>query len=284
MLLISGATGRTGAELARLALARDVAVRALVRDAAKGAALERAGAQVAVGDFGDPAALARAFEGVERAFLMMANAANQFEMERAFIDAAKRAGVARVVKLSAVGVSPDTRVFLKRVHAQAEAHLAASGLDYTILRPGFYMQNLLHAAATIREMNKFFLPMGRGRVGAIDIRDVAEVVLMLLTEAGHAGQTYVITGPDSLSFADMASVFSEVLGRRIEYVDMPPEEYRPQLFKWEPSEWYVDAVMALFAGIARNDTPDVTDTFARLAGRPPRSFADFVRDHRAAFG
>ena len=200
------------------------------------------------------------------------------------IDAAKAAGVSQVVKLSAIDADAKSDARLKCFHGEAEAYNEASGLDYVNVQPGFYMQNMLHCAQTIAAENKFYLPMRKGIVGSIDARDVAEFVVHFLTVPTPANGTYVITGPQAHSFAQMAAELSTALDRTVEYVDVPPAEFRAQLLNWEPSEWYVDAVLELFGAIARSENPAITDTFEATVGRAPRSFATFIEDHLSAFG
>ncbi len=284
MILLTGATGTTGQAIVSLLSQRSIPARAMVRDPAKGEALRAAGMDVVVADLTDPASLVAAVEGVDRAFLLGANSETQAAQEANFIDAAKAAGVQRIVKLSAIDADANSGARLKRFHGEAEAHLESSGLDYAIVRPAFYMQNMLHSAQTITAENKFYLPMGAGVVGTIDVRDVAEIVTDCLTADKPDNATLLITGPQALSFTQMADEFSSALGRKVDYIDVPPEDFGAQLLKWEPNTWYVDAVLELFGAVARNENPEITDTFVTRLGKRPRSFATFINDHRATFG
>jgi uncharacterized protein YbjT (DUF2867 family) len=141
------------------------------------------------------------------------------------------------------------------------------------------MDNLLNCAQTIVRDNRFSLPLGSGKAGVVDIRDVAEVVLAALTQPGHENKTWVVTGPEILSFGEIAGIFSEVLGRPIAYVDIPPEVFREQLLKWGQSEWYVDAALQLFELNRQNKNARITGDFEAVTGRAPRSMRQFVQDH-----
>lgn len=283
MILLSGATGRTGRYLVDRLVAGNIPARVIVRGADEAAGLRERGFDVVQGDLRDDAALARAMAGVERAFLLMANVPEQFEIETRFVDAAVAAGVRRLVKMSAIGADPESPAVLKRCHGAVEAHLRRASLAHTIIRPNFFMDNLLNSAPEIAATNRFSLPMGRGRVGAIAIRDVADAVLAVLTGSGHDNRSYLITGPELLSFADMAAVFSEVLGRDIAYVDLAPEAFREQLIGFGVSPWYVDAMLQLFA-LTRDDHNAVTtDTFTQITGRQPVLLREFVREHAHRF-
>lgn len=283
MILISGATGRTGRHVVGALLARGIPARAIVRDPGKAAELERQGLEVVIGDLGDHALLTRAMRGIDRALLAMANAPGQMDIEKGFIDAAAAAGVERLVKLSAIGAEAHSPAVLKRYHGAAEEHLRRSGLAYTALQPNFYMDNLLGLAPGIARDSVLVLPMGPGRVGAIDARDVAEALVAELTRPGQDNRTFVITGPELLSFADIAAVLSAALGREIRYFDQPPDEFRRLMLGFGVPAWNVDAMLELFALIREDRNACVTDSFAAITGRPPRSLREFVRDHRERF-
>ncbi len=285
MILLTGATGTIGKEIVPLLALGSVPARAMVRDVSKAEPLRAAGLEVVVGNLDDPASVAAALRGVDRAFLLAANSQDQLTQEIGFIDAAKAAQVSQIVKLSAVGADANSTAPLKRFHALVEAHNAASGVNYANVQPGFYMQNMLYCAQTIAAENKFYLPMGKGAVGSIDARDVAEFVVELLTATAPESGTYVVTGSQTHSFAQIAQEFSTALGRRVEYVDMPPSaEFRAQLLNWGPNEWYADAVLELFAAISRSETAYITDTFETTLGYAPRSYATFIDDHLGVFG
>jgi len=283
MILLTGATGKTGAEIARVLTEQGMPLRALVRDAAKAAALETSGVELVVGDMADEASLGRALEGVERAALILANSEQQERLEKQFIDAAARAGTRHVVKLSSMEANPGVGTPIAALHFEVEHHLRESGMHWTMVRPNFFMQNLLASAGTIREQQKFFLPMGRARTGMSDIRDVAAVMAAALSGAGHEDRSYDVTGPELLSFHDVAARFSEALGTSISYVDMPLDAYRQMLARFVDSAWQLDAVCDLFAGIVAGGLEHITDTVSQVLGRAPISLAQFIQDHLEVF-
>ncbi len=284
MILLTGITGTCGRAILTVLGERQIPVRALVRDLDKVTDLSMPGLEIVQGDLEDESSIESALQGVDRAFLVMANSEQQLANEKRFIDVAKRREVSHLVKLSASGADVKSSALLKRVHGEAEEYLARSGMNYTHIRPNFFMQNILHCAASIVAEDRFYLPLGEGRTGIIDVADVADVVVTVLTESGHKGQTYYITGPEILSFYDLAEQMSEVLGRKITYVDLPAQEFRSQLLNWGSSDWYVNAVMALFELMAQDTAASVTDTCRELCGRAPRSFRSFVQQHRDIFG
>lgn len=282
MILLTGVTGKTGGETARQLLQKGAKLRAIVRDEAKAAELKAAGVELVTGDVADAEVVRRALDGVDRAFLTLPNGRNQVAMEKQFTDLAVAAGVKHLVKMSSMEAVPDAKSPIPQGHWAVEEHIRASGLPWTMIKPNFFMQNLLASAGSIKAQRKFFLPMGDGTTGMADVRDIAAVCAEVLTGDGHAGQSYEITGPEILSFQDVADRFSEVLGVKIEYAPMSIEQFRERMQGiLEP--WHLDAVSQLFREIDEIGLDHTTNTFRRLMGREPRALRQFIEDHRAAF-
>jgi len=284
MILVTGATGKCGSAAAKHLLKKGAVVRVLVRDEAKAMDLLQAGgADIVVGDITQQADMDRALAGCEKALLLLPNSEQQLELEKLFIDRAKAAGVKHVVKLSSMEAVADTTLPIPAIHWASEEYLRASGLSWTMIKPSFFMQNLLGNAATIKSMQKFFLPLGKGKTGMIDCRDIGVVIGEALTGAGHESKAYELTGPELLDFYQVAERFSQVLGSKIEYVDQPPEAFREQLGQFLPSAWHLNAVCELFGEIAKGGLGHTTDTVKQLLGREPIALEQFVRNHAAAF-
>jgi uncharacterized protein YbjT (DUF2867 family) len=285
MILITGATGTIGRELVDLVSASGMRVRAMTRQpqqaAARVHARDRASAIEWVhGDLSAPETLPRALAGVERALLLSPADPRQAELEEGFIAAAAAARVGHVVKISALGAAPDAGFPGGRLHARVERALERSGLAFTHLRPHGFMQNLLRSAAAIREQGKLFAPMGDARVSLIDARDVAAVAAVVLREGSrHAGKRYELTGPEALSFADVAAHLGTAAGRPVTYVDVPPEDARKAMLQRGTPEWLVDNVLALHACFRTGRWSAVEPTVRELTGRPARTFLDFTREH-----
>ncbi len=284
MILLTGSTGKTGSEVGRQLQAAGVPFRALVRNPAKAEALRAMGADVVVGDLADGEVLKRALDGVERALLIMPNGEEQLLLEQRFTDHAARAGAVHLVKLSSLESVPASTNPITRMHVASEQHIRESGMAWTMIRPTFFTQAFLVSAAAIREHGRISMPAGRGRIAPTDLRDVGAVILKVLTEPGHANQSYDLTGPELLSFADIAARFSALLGRTIQYVDQPVPEFRARLASIRLAPWRIDAVCKELESIAAGVIDHTTDTIARLLGRPPLSLDQFIRDHRAVFG
>jgi len=286
MILLTGVTGKTGGETARQLLAAGAKLRAIVRNEAKAADLKAAGVELVVGDVGDAETVKRALKGVAKAFLTLPNGRNQEAQEKQFTDLAVEAGVQHLVKMSSMEAVAHAETPIPRAHWGVEEHIRAagraSGLAWTMVKPNFFMQNLLSSAAGIKTNRRFSLPMGNGTTGMADIRDIAAVCAEVLTGKGHAGQSYEITGPEVLTFAQVAERFSKVLGVKIEYVPMPMDQFRTRMTGvLEP--WHLNAVCELFREIAEIGLDHTTGTFRKLMGREPRSVTQFIEDHVALF-
>lgn len=282
MILLTGVTGKTGGETAKQLLARGVRFRALVRNEAKAAALKAAGVDLVVGDIADAETVRRALDGVDIAFLTLPNGRHQQAQETQFTDIAVAAGLRHLVKMSSMEAVPHAKTPIPRGHWAVEEHIRASGLAWTMIKPNFFMQNLLTSAPMIRTQRRFSLPMGNGTTCMADVRDIAAVCVEVLTGNGHARKSYEITGPEVLTFHDVAKRFSEVLGEKVEYVPMPMEQFRERM-KNVLEPWHLDAVCELFREIAEIGLDHTTDTFRQLMGREPISLRQFIEDHRSLF-
>ena len=284
MILVSGATGTSGKEIVLQFANHGISVKALVRDMAKAAPFRGKCVHVEIGDLNKPATLEEAFKAVDRALLLPANNANQVEQERTFIDAAKRAGVQHIVKFSALGADdPKSRSRFVRWHAEAEDYLEASGVAWTHLRPCMFMQNLLGSATSIAGEDAFYAPLGDARVALVDVRDIAAVAVKTLTERGHEGKAYTITGPEALTYREVAAKLAAALGKPVRYVDVPPEQFKQSLLGAGMPEWSADALLEIFEHVVKPLGAEVTNVIAEVAKKAPITFDQFARDHAAAF-
>jgi uncharacterized protein YbjT (DUF2867 family) len=282
MILLTGVTGKTGGEAAKELLARGARLRALVRNEAKAQALKAAGVDLVVGDVADAGTVRRALDGIEKALLVLPNGQHQVAMEKQFTDLAVGAGLKHLVKMSSMEAVPHAKTPIPQGHWAVEQYIRASGLAWTIIKPNFFIQNLLTSAGSIKAQRRFSLPMGSGTTGMADVRDIGAVCAEVLTGKGHAGKSYEITGPEVLTFFDVADRFSDVLGAKVEYVPMPMDQFRERMTN-VLAPWHLDAVCELFREIAEIGLDHTTDTFRKLMGRDPISLRQFIRDNLALF-
>lgn len=281
MILVTGATGKVGSAAVRELRRRGVPVRALVRDPDRAQPLARLGAELAVGDFAEPATLDGAMAGVDT--LVLVGPGGPPEQELAAVAAAVRAGIGHVVKLTSEA-SPDSPIARQWWHAEVERGLAASGLPHTLLRSNAFMQNLLMLAPGIARTGGFASSAGSGRIGMVDARDVGAVAAEVAADpARHTGRTYRLSGPELVSYGDVAGVLSDVLGRPVTFRARSREGDRAEMIRagLPPKVAGMNALaVSLFAdGDAEWLSPDVPE----LLGRPARSIRQFTEDNAAAF-
>jgi len=284
MILITGGTGTVGKELVKLLARPEEPIRVMVRDRNKAASIAYPGANLIEGDFSRADTLDRALSGVHKAFLLAPPGERQPELESNFVAAAARSDLKHVVKLSALGAAADSPARLLRGHAETERRIAESGIPYTFLRPGPFMQNFLNFRDSIVHRGEFYAPMGHGRVSIVDVRDVAAVAAEVLEEYGHENKTYDVTGPESLSYADAAERLTHALGKPVTYVDVPPEAARDSMLQAGMSPWLVDALLELHAMWRVNAASEIAGTVHDVAKRDPITFAEFAHDYAPQFG
>lgn len=282
-VLITGATGRIGGELARLLAAGGFPLRVLARNPERARASLAAGVEVVRGEFGDPGSVAPALAGCERLFLLSPDHPRQAERECAIIDLAAAAGVRHIVKVSAYAAGLDPPVAYGVLHRQVERHLEHSGLAWTVLRPYVFMQNFLEFAGSIASKREFMAPFGKARIAFIDARDVARVAAAVLSNGGHESRCYELTGPAALSAAEAAEQLSAALGRSVRYRSVPGWLASIGMRLEGVSAWDVRMRGALFKMVRAGGESRVSTAVEQLSGSAPRSFREFVAEHARAF-
>lgn len=283
MILISGATGGIGGEICRLLRQADVPFRAMGRQQAQVDAFRASGIDAVLGDFDRPETLSGAMQGIDTLFLITPPTQRQFAQETAGIDAARQAGVRRIVKLSASDANIRSTVPWAQTHARIDHHLRASGIEWTILKPTAFMQNFLWFKDAIA---KGFLPQvaGNGSVSWVDTRDVARVASTVLSREGHVRATYFLTGPETFDMREAAQRLGAVAGRKVRYIDLPNPLFAALLRATGNSRWMTKGLVVQFADVvAGHHDIDPTFEIERLTGTPPHAFTAFVRDHQDQF-
>jgi len=275
-ILVVGATGHVGREVAKKLKAVGRKLRVMTRDPTRAAGRGIASDKVVTGDLRDPVSLAAAVAGVEKAYYATPDPEDNVAMLENFLAAAGSAGIGHVVRLSARSADINSKDDLARRHGLAEQALERSGLAWTHIRPSWFMQMMFEYAPG----GRMELPGGDGRIGWIDTRDIADMAVTALTEPGHEGKRYIISGPEALGYGDLARAMSEATGRDFAYVDMAPEDYRRQALARGDEAWYVDLVLQLYANIRAGRYAHLSDEFETVMGRPATTFAQFARDTR----
>lgn len=274
-ILVTTPSGKVGQELVKVLKERGVAVRLGAHSVEK-TRQAFPGLEVVPLDYGMPATLEAAVKGVDAVYLA---APGDFPSapEKALVDAAKKAGVKKVVKLAAMGIEGSDNPM-----RQVEEHIRASGLAFTFLHPTWFMQNFTTSHAGAIKAGTLAEPAADRKTAFIDTRDIAAVAAEVLTAPGHDGKTYTLTGPDLLSRAEVAEILGRELGRKVAYLPATDEQFRAAA-KGHLAESYVELLSMLYAGVRAGWAEARTDDVQKVLGRPPISFARFAKDHRATW-
>ncbi len=280
MILVTGATQRVGYRVLEALADARAEVTAMVRVEAEAADLPGTPAHV-VGSYDDPPP-ADVLRGFDRVFLLSRPDEEQVELETVFIDALVAAGHRpHVVKIAADGFQdPGCEVRFMVSHREIARHLDATGLPATYLAAALHMENLLTAAESIREEGVIAVPAGRGRVGFVAAGDVAAAAAAVLTGSGHEGETYVLTGPEALGYADVAAQVSAVFAREVDYSDVAPPKALELMLAGGLPRWRADGMLELFEWIRAGGADTVTDTVRELTGAEPQPLQDWLNDAR----
>jgi uncharacterized protein YbjT (DUF2867 family) len=276
--------GKVGSAAARLIAQRDIPLRVLVRHpekaAEKVAPLAQAGVEIFPGDLDSPESIDQAMRGVSKVILVTQPVLSQ---ELSVIDSARRAGIEHVVKITNKA-DPHSPIARRRIQSEIEDALAASGLPNTLLCNNAYMQNFLMMAAGIAQTSSFRTATGDGRIGHVDVRDVAAAAAeVAVSPAGHAEKRYWPTGPESLSGNDVAEIFTKVLGRPITFHPISCEEQKQAMIDVGLPEPVAKDNAIAVAWMADGDCDYVTGDVPQILGRPAGSFERFAIDYAEAF-
>ncbi len=284
MLLITGATGKVGSNLAYMLKDAEVKLRLMMRDTSRlHEVFKDSDCELVAADYENRESLAKALDDVDKVFLVTPGDQRLVDFEQSFIEEAKNAGIEHIVKLSVIGADSKSAFSTGRWHFAAEQYLESSGIAYTHLRPHSLMQNFFSYRSFIKREGVFLAPMGNGRIPLIDARDVAAVAAVCLMSKGHEGMVYELTGPEPLTYNQAAEIMSEKLEMTIKYVDMPLDQTRKTMTEggWPP--WMVDDVISLYQYFRDGLASRTTDTVEALTQRPAMNFAQFITDYAEFF-
>jgi uncharacterized protein YbjT (DUF2867 family) len=278
-------SGNVGTPVA-LQLAREGHQVALtVRKPAANPAWDQLGLRQVPFDLNDEAAMTETLQGADAFFSLTPLVENMVEAGTKAVQAAKKAGIRRIVRASAQSAAPDAAIQLGRWHYAVEKAVETSGIPFTILRPTNFMQNYLTygTPGTIKAQSAFYAPNGDAKISVIDTRDISSVAAKVLVESGHEGKRYDLTGGESLSNHEIAEIFSKALGRKISYVNIPPAKAAEAMTGSGMPAWLVTLLLELFAFGAAGNLADVSADTGMILKRKPITFSQFVQDHLSAF-
>ena len=282
MIVVTGATGNAGSEVVRAVRERGGCVRAFVRDPAKARHQLGGKVELVIGDFADPRSVRAALEGADALFLSCADDPRRVSWETAAIRAAAATGVRQIVKLSAATAEPGSPVAFWDWHGQVEQYLRGSGVGWVILRSSWYMSNLL-AASRVAAEGRLYAPAGEARIAMIDPRDVGAAAASVLCSAGHEGQTYLLTGPDAITYAQVAAELSAATASVVEFIDVCDDDARQAMIGDGMPSFAAEQVVKAFARLRQGVAGQVTSAVELLTGSAPRDFASFAHGHARLF-
>ncbi len=276
MILLTGATGTVGSATAAALQAAGARFRVGSRSPVKAQSL---GVPVVEFDWDRPATFEPAFTGADQVFLLSPVSDKEPEYGTGAAAAARRAGVRHIVKLSVIGADAEPGLAIARLHRATERAIEHSGIAWTMLRPTFFAQNFInHYGVDPFKNGPVYLPHGQGAASWVDARDVGEVAARTLTETGHEGQAYTLTGGEAVTTADAIATLGEALARHYEYVDGPDDAAREALRTMGAPEWMVEGCAELHTLIKQGQATGVSPAVGQLLGRPPRTFRQYAQD------
>jgi uncharacterized protein YbjT (DUF2867 family) len=287
-ILVTGATGTLGSEvvkqLSRVTPA--VNIKAGVHSA-QNVKKDDDRVEVVLIDYNKPETLKGALNQVDKLFLLTPDVSNAHELASNMVTEAKKAGIRHIVKQSVMGADLEADVGTMRLHRQAEKIIEQSGIPFTFLRPNEFMQNFVNFHSHfIKNNNAFYLPLKDAKVSLVDVRDIASVAAKSLTEDGndkHKNKTYLITGPEALSYHQAAEILSNATDKKISYVNISEEEARGAMKEMGMSNWLINTISELYDYFRKGNASQVSSAVEEVTGNKPISFSQFAKDYTEAF-
>ena len=279
-VLITGATGKIGSQLiSRLVRNNDIMVRAFVRNAEKAVPLQVKRVELVYGSFENARTVREAVEDIDTLVLITTQNPDAAYQASAMIKAARNSGIRKIVRISVFKAAVDGPTAITRLHGQTDIEIQDSGLTHIILRPPFFMQNLFFMAAhQIHSEDKLYFGTGEGKLGLIDLRDIADCAAQCVVTNTYDNKTFTLTGPESLNFHEIANQLSNILGRRIQYVDLLPEAVENSIRSLGWGDWYAQVIGDFCKAYRENWGYIITDDVAFITGYAARSFDQFARE------
>jgi uncharacterized protein YbjT (DUF2867 family) len=284
-ILLTGATGNVSSSVLRELHGSGQKLVALVRDPAKAQALAAQGIELRSGDLSDLRTVEGAFSGIDVAFLLAPPGSLAPAQMSNALWGARQGGVKHVVRMSAVGAAHDAPTINSRLHALSDTELERSGIPFTIVKPHFFMQNVLMMAQTIAAQGTIHFALGDAALPMVDVRDIGGAVAAILNNpAPHAGKTYTLTGPAAVSMHQVASAIGEAIGKPVSYVPVPVPALIDQLAKFGLDDYGQTATRDYLVAYSAGWQVSVTSAVKDITGSSARSIQQFATDFAGAFG
>ena len=278
MICVTGANGTLGSEVIRQLKGQARPFRGAYFSERAAQIAQARGIEAVTIDYNHPASLRAAFQGCDAVFLLGPNAVNQTELELNAVDAARSAGVRHIVKQSVMGAAEEA-YSLAKIHRLVEKAIEGSGMVWTFLRPNSFMQNAVtYMAPTIRAEGVFYSASEQARISHIDVRDIAAAAVAALTTDGHEGRSYTLSGPEALTYDEVADELSKALRRSIRHISLPAADLKIGMLAESIPESIADRLLDLERYFREGRASSITGDVERVTGRAPRRFAGYVRD------
>lgn len=293
-ILVLGATGTVGSELVKQLSSSGQHIRGTVHSTTTAAFSKDKFKEVQFvrTDYNKPETIALALKDVDKLFLLTPVSPNATELISNIVTEAKKAGIRYIVRLSIMGADTKINIAHLCLHRQAEKIIEDSGIPFTVLRPNFFMQNFvdLHGH-TIKNNSAFYLPVEDARVSYVDVSDIARVAARLLTmnknnensNKYYNGKAYNITGPQALSYREIAGILSSVIGRKISYINISQDQSRKRMKNMGVNDWFINTAIELYDFCKGGHLSAVSSAVEEITGEKPISFWQFAQGHAEAF-
>jgi uncharacterized protein YbjT (DUF2867 family) len=281
MICVNGASGTLGSEVIKQLESLEAPFRGAFFSSQKAEAARAKGIEAVIIDYNRPETLEAAFQGCEKVFLLGPNLLNQTDLELSAVEAAEAAGVRHIVKQSVMG-APEESYSLAKIHRPVEKAIESSGLAWTFLRPNSFMQNTVtFLGPMIRAESSFYSSSGQAEVSHVDVRDIASVAVKALAGGGCEGKAFTLTGPEALTYDEIAGLLSNALGRPISHVSLSPDELKEGMLAEGMPQALADRMLDLERYFREGKPSRISEDIKQVTGHEPRSFADFIRETAA---
>jgi len=290
-ILVTGASGTVGSEVINQLSSDivDVNIRAAAHsiESVKKVTKSESVEPIQI-DYNNPDTLKDALKEVDRVFLLTPFQSDMVELSSKFLKEITNSGnIKQIVKLSVMGADSEPGIIGSRLHRQVEKMIEESRIPFTFLRPNFFMQNFVtFFSRSIMEQGAFYLPAGDGKVSFVDVRDIAAVAVQSLTknnDGRHNGKAYTITGPEAISYDDVARILSEQVGKKISYVDISEDDARKGMKETGSDEWTINYMIELFDIIRKGYLSQVSSVVDDVTGKRPTTMSQFAKDNSKVF-